>query len=140
MDNSHPAPPGTWLALVALTVGVVWAAWLGTTRRVLPESGPAPTRTVAGAPVWPDMRIDINEAGPAELDLLPGIGPKLAERITADRSALGRFTSVSDLQRVSGVGPVTVERIRPYVVAGEKGVGVQGPGFGGRPQPRTTNP
>jgi len=86
------------------------------------------------------MRIDINEAGPAELDLLPGIGPKLAERITADRSALGRFTSVSDLQRVSGVGPVTVERIRPYVVAGEKGVGVQGPGFGGRPKPRTTNP
>ncbi len=86
------------------------------------------------------MRIDINEAGPAELDLLPGIGPMLAERITADRRALGRFTSVSDLQRVSGVGPVTVARIRPYVGAGEKGFGVQGAGFGGRPEPRTPNP
>lgn len=119
MDKSRAAPPGTSLALVALAVGIAWAAWLGTTRIVLPESGPAPIGHAAGAPGWPDMRIDINEAGPAELDLLPGIGPMLAERITADRRALGRFTSVSDLQRVSGVGPVTVERIRPYVVAGE---------------------
>ena len=122
MNKSHPAPPGTWLALVALAVGVAWAAWLGITRMVLPESGPVPIRTAAAALQWPDMRIDINEAGPAELDLLPGIGPKLAERITADRRALGRFTSVSDLQRVRGVGPVTVERIRPYVVAGGKGL------------------
>ena len=86
------------------------------------------------------LGIDINEAGPAELDLLPGIGPMLAERITADRIAQGRFTSVSDLQRVSGVGPVTVERIRPYVVAGEKGVGVQGAGLGPTTEPQTPSP
>ena len=62
------------------------------------------------------MRIDINTADVAELDLLPAVGPRLAERIVDDRDRRGRFESVEDLARVPGVGPRTVEQIRPYVV------------------------
>ncbi len=58
------------------------------------------------------QRINVNTAGAAELELLPGIGPALAERILADRAANGPFTSVDDLMRIKGIGPRTVARLR----------------------------
>ncbi|MCH8344846.1 MAG: helix-hairpin-helix domain-containing protein [Planctomycetes bacterium] len=44
-------------------------------------------------------------------------GPGLARRIAADRLASGAFTSVDDLTRVPGIGPRIIERIRPFAVA-----------------------
>jgi len=64
-------------------------------------------------------RIDLNTAGSAELQLLPRIGPALASRIIEDRAINGRFDSVEDLERVSGIGPKTVEKIRAFVILGE---------------------
>ena len=58
---------------------------------------------------------DLNRATAADLDALPGIGPVLAERIVASRSDHGPFTGVGDLQRVRGIGPATVARLRPLV-------------------------
>ena len=43
-----------------------------------------------------------------------------AARIVADREANGRFARTEDLTRVPGVGPRIVERIEPHVVAGEE--------------------
>ena len=60
--------------------------------------------------------VRVNQAGPDELQRLPGIGPVLAERIVAYRQRNGPFTSVEDLLGVSGIGPKLLERIRPYVV------------------------
>ena len=105
-----------------LAAAVAAAAWLALERPVL--LGPRPADRAADALRWPDMRVDLNAAGVAELDLLPGIGPRLAERIIADRSRWGRFASVDDLVRVSGVGPRTIDRIRPQAVAGSQDSGV----------------
>jgi len=63
------------------------------------------------------MRIDVNKAVDAELALLPGLGPSLAQRIVDDRAAYGPFKSVDDLDRVRGIGKAIVERLRPYAVA-----------------------
>jgi len=63
--------------------------------------------------------IDINSATAAQLDLLPGIGPALGSRIIADRDEHGRFDSIDSLQRVSGIGPKTVEKIRSLVIIGD---------------------
>lgn len=60
-------------------------------------------------------RIDPNTADAARLTLLPRIGPVLAERIVQDRDEHGPFQSASDLQRVRGIGPKTVERIAPML-------------------------
>lgn len=62
----------------------------------------------------PNQTIDINTATVEELQQLPGIGPKLAERIVAVR-AKGAFTSVDDLRRVSGIGAKTIDKLRPFV-------------------------
>jgi competence protein ComEA len=62
--------------------------------------------------------IDINRASGAELQLLPGIGPKLSQRILDARDKKP-FRSVDDLRRVPGIGPKTMERLRPHVVVEE---------------------
>jgi competence ComEA-like helix-hairpin-helix protein len=65
------------------------------------------------------LRLNPNTATPAELQLLPRIGPKLAENIVAfrdsqtDRPAFG---TAEDLDRVKRIGPVTVELLRPHLI------------------------
>ena len=62
--------------------------------------------------------IDLNRAGVAELDALPGIGPVLARRIVEFRRQHGAFRRVEELRAVRGVGPRLLERLRPRVTAG----------------------
>jgi competence protein ComEA len=62
-----------------------------------------------------DGRLDLNRASADELESLPGIGPKTAERIVADRLKRGRFRSVKDLGRVKGIGPKTLARVAPHL-------------------------
>jgi competence protein ComEA len=57
--------------------------------------------------------VDINRADAAGLEALPGIGPSLAAAIVEDRDRFGPFASVDDMDRVSGIGPATIERLRP---------------------------
>lgn len=64
-----------------------------------------------------DYRIDVNRAGWVEWAQLPGIGEVLARRIVEDRRQNGPFVSIDDLKRVKGIGPKTVERIRPWLRA-----------------------
>ena len=63
----------------------------------------------------PVLRLDLNHAAAAELDVLPGLGPARAARIIEYRAAHGPFAGVDDLRRVHGIGPVTVARLRPYL-------------------------
>jgi competence protein ComEA len=67
--------------------------------------------------------IDVNRASASELQRLPGIGPKMAQRIIDERTR-APFKSVDELRRVSGIGAKTLERLRPYVTTGSKTVPV----------------
>jgi competence protein ComEA len=59
--------------------------------------------------------VDINTAGLAQLETLPGIGPSLAQRILDYRTQHGSFRSVDDLQSVSGIGPSKYAAIKELV-------------------------
>jgi competence ComEA-like helix-hairpin-helix protein len=58
-------------------------------------------------------RIDVNRADARTLDVLPGIGASRAAAIVSERSR-GPFRDLSDLERVSGIGPRTVAGLRPW--------------------------
>ena len=55
------------------------------------------------------LPLDLNHASAADLAMLQGIGPRLAERIVAYRTEHQRFNSVAELNEVSGVGPKMLE-------------------------------
>lgn len=75
------------------------------------EADPPPPPGTDG----PLLRIDINSASEQEISLLPEIGPATARAIIEDRAARGPFVRVDDLGRVRGIGPKTIEAIRPYI-------------------------
>ncbi|WP_341734267.1 DUF655 domain-containing protein [Microcoleus sp. EPA2] len=58
--------------------------------------------------------VNLNTASQAELETLPGVGPKLAERIIAARKQQP-FTSVEDVAQVQGIGDKLLERWRDRV-------------------------
>jgi competence protein ComEA len=59
--------------------------------------------------------VDVNSAKWPELAQIPGIGETLARRIVETRERNGPFHGVDDLDRVPGVGPKTLERMKPYL-------------------------
>ena len=65
--------------------------------------------------------IDINRATLDDLITLPGIGPALAQRIIDYRREHGPFRSVEELERVSGIGPQTVQGLIDAAVAESAG-------------------
>lgn len=81
------------------------------------EAGTATIRAPSD-PLLVGLPIDIDRADAHALEAIPGIGAVTAARIVADREANGPFGTVEALGRVSGVGPATVERMRPFVTAG----------------------
>ena len=59
--------------------------------------------------------VDLNTAGVADLDALPGIGPVLAQRIVDHRSEQGPFQSVEELDDVLGIGPAIAAELAELV-------------------------
>jgi competence protein ComEA len=79
-----------------------------------PVAGPTPAAPATpGAPAA--AMVDINTADQVALETIPGIGPVKAAAILQFRTESGSFTSVEQLLEVTGIGPATLEAIRPYV-------------------------
>jgi competence protein ComEA len=73
----------------------------------------APTGSAAqsGAPAL----VNLNTATPAQLDALPGIGPKVAARIVEYRQKNGGFKKVEELMNVQGIGEKLFLKLKPLV-------------------------
>ena len=79
---------------------------------VAPDPGPSPPGGASGGSTPGGGVVNINTAGAAELEALPGIGPALAARIVEYRDGHGPFASVDDLTDVPGIGPAKLEALR----------------------------
>lgn len=72
---------------------------------------------------WANAAVNINTADGGALDSLPGIGPAKAQAIIAYRQAHGPFARVEDLRQVPGIGPKLLERLRGQVTVEAAGGG-----------------
>lgn len=129
------------LGMLAATMGLVfWIGWKAPAGSSSPVPGPdrpaegplpsGPPAAVVNAPVPArtdasavqeapsearKQKLDINQATVEHLELLPGIGSVLAERVVAHRRSVGGFRNIDELRHVKGIGAKKFERIRPLV-------------------------
>lgn len=71
--------------------------------------------SVSSAATLAPQKINVNYASRTGLESVPGIGPVLAVRILDRRSTFGLFSEIEDLDSVDGIGPVSLENLRPFV-------------------------
>ncbi|MGV8079889.1 MAG: ComEA family DNA-binding protein [Syntrophales bacterium] len=61
------------------------------------------------------LPIDVNRSKDWELALVPGIGPKTAERIVRFRETRGRIRRLEDLKGIPGIKEKRLQALRPYL-------------------------
>ena len=85
------------------------------------DSGSVAEGGAGAAPAAPgdapadDGLVDLNTADASGLESLPGVGPVTAAAILSWRDANGSFSSIDQLTEVNGIGPSTLQRLRPLV-------------------------
>jgi competence protein ComEA len=122
------ASPGLYRLASGLRVGDAIAAAGG----LLPDSDPDRLPNLAGrltdgkqikvprlkaASSRATTKVDINSAGLAQLEAVPGMDPGLAQGIIDYRERYGPFASVSELKSALGLDPATLSAIRKYLNA-----------------------
>ena len=96
------------LMTAILGIAVSAAAASAQNKATAPKSAAAVTATAA-APV------NLNTATVEQLATIPGVGPKMAERIVDYRQKNGGFKKVEDLMNVSGVGEKSFLKMKPLI-------------------------
>jgi competence protein ComEA len=111
MVTPSPSPPATTTRRAQVALGVFLALLFGLLafRGYGNWLGAKPTEPARAA------LTDLNHAGRAELEQIPGIGPGLAKQIDDHRRAKGPFKSVEELRQVKGIGPATFDKVRAFV-------------------------
>ncbi len=124
-------------AVLLLGISVLrWTATLGRTDPLASAEGAnalsSHQAATAGAvdeaeersrPLAEGERIDPNDADEVQLDRLPGVGPATARAVIAARDSGIAFRRAEDLLLVRGIGPASLERVRPWLEVRGGGAG-----------------
>ena len=96
---------------VLLALIVIWTMSIWVYRRNLePGNGELPN----------DLIVNLNEATQAELNLLPGVGEKLANDILKYREEVGGFESINELMNIRGIKEGRLLSLKKHLTVNEK--------------------
>jgi competence protein ComEA len=109
-DSGPAGEPDRFLALLGWLVFVV----LSVQYLIVAFDRPPPLPWQRG-PAFSFYRVDVNTGTWVEWMQLEGIGQTMAHRIVANREEFGPFPTIDELTRVDGIGPVTLDRLRPWL-------------------------
>lgn len=98
------------LILLFLTVTVSVLQWRSSTQGYSLSDYSSPAQM---------NRINLNTATAEQLQIIPGIGPVISERIVLYRDTYGPFSEIEDVQNVKGVGEQLLSRLLIYTTVGE---------------------
>lgn len=62
-----------------------------------------------------NTKVNINTATQTELETLPGIGPSIASKIVSYRKENGKFKSIEEIKKVSGIGESKYANIKELI-------------------------
>jgi competence protein ComEA len=78
----------------------------------VPAKGVASTNTLNSKLVNASgERIDLNTATKEQIETLPGVGPKLAERLIQGRP----YATLKDVDAIKGIGPSMLKKLEPLI-------------------------
>lgn len=94
------------IAAVSVLGSTLWVCWWAASpgKRGEPDT-----------PLVQDWSTDINQATAAQLQLIPGLGPKLVSAILAHREKLGGFQSLDQLAEIPGIKQQRIETLSRYL-------------------------
>ncbi len=64
-------------------------------------------------------KVNLNSASQEEIESLPGVGAKTAEKIISYRKQNGSFARIEDILLVKGIGPKKYEKMKDRLTVGE---------------------
>lgn len=96
---------------ISLVLGVLCLVLVGVSTPAAADqkAGQQPGKVTAAAP------INLNTATATQLESLPGVGPRTAERIIEYREKNGVFKKIEELMNVQGVGEKSFLRIKDLI-------------------------
>jgi competence protein ComEA len=94
-----------------LAIGVTVLISLPAVAATLQSPPPQPAAAASSKPA-----INLNTATVEQLETLPGIGRKTAERILEHRTKIGAFKRIEELMNVKGIGEKSFLKLKPLVV------------------------
>jgi competence protein ComEA len=97
--------------MMCTVIGMILAVWLAGAPMAQAAAAPqdaADTKAVGAA-------VNLNTASASQLEAVPGIGPKMAQRIVEYRQKNGAFKKIEELMNVKGIGEKSFLKLKAHI-------------------------
>ena len=105
------------MLLAVIAIAIPAAAQQSAPAKPSAAKAAKPAAASSGKPAaTPTAPVNLNTATQEQLESLPGVGAKAAERILEYRQKNGNFKKIEDLMNVQGIGEKSFLKLKPQVV------------------------